>query len=56
VKDENMGVGHCGKYCPDWVCDIEPKWDDLCVGCPCNEEENDCGEDGESYEEDEEEW
>jgi hypothetical protein len=38
--DENTGIGHCGKYCPDWICEKEPKWDDLCVGCPCNVEED----------------
>jgi len=31
----NHGVGHCGKYCKNWICD-EPKLDILCVGCPCN--------------------
>jgi hypothetical protein len=33
-----IGIGHCGKACVNWDCDEEPKWDDLCVGCPCNPE------------------
>lgn len=36
---EEMGIGHCGKYCKNWVCD-ECKLDDLCQGCPCNDEED----------------
>ena len=32
-------VGHCGKVFNEFeVCD-EPKIDDLCVGCPYNDEE-----------------
>ena len=41
AEDTNVGIGHCGKYCPNWVCYVEPKWDDLCVGCPCNPEDQD---------------
>jgi hypothetical protein len=40
MTSDNVGIGHCGKHCRNWVCDEEPKWDDLCVGCPCNPEEN----------------
>jgi len=42
---EEMGIGHCGVYRRNWVCD-EPKLDDLCQGCPCNDEE-DCEDDEE---------
>lgn len=44
--------GHCGIYCENWVCTQPGKGlDDLCVGCPCNEEEDDCFLE-EDYEED----
>jgi hypothetical protein len=46
-KDENIGIGHCGRYCKNWICDEEPKWDDLCVGCPCNDEDCEDIDDGE---------
>jgi len=49
---EEYGVGHCGKYCKNWICDEEPKWDDLCVGCPCNWEEEEYWEEKRWEEED----
>jgi hypothetical protein len=39
------GTGHCGKICVNWVCEEFPKWDDLCQGCPCNDEEDKRDED-----------
>lgn len=38
-KVEACYVGHCGKIFREFeVCD-EPKIDDLCLGCSCNDEE-----------------
>jgi len=51
IETRDVGIGHCGKYCPNWVCNEEPKWDDLCVGCPCNPEDDEFWED--EYYEDE---
>ncbi len=47
---EEVGIGHCGKGCPNWICE-ELKLDDLCQGCPCNEEEDDDSSDPEDEEE-----
>jgi hypothetical protein len=49
---EEMGLGHCGKYCKNWLCEeLGCGLDDLCTGCPCNPEEDE--EDEEYYEEEE---
>jgi len=38
-KVDDSHVGHCGLIFKDFqVCD-EPKLDDLCLGCPYNDEE-----------------
>lgn len=38
-KIETWSVGHCGKTFKEFeICD-EPKIDDLCFGCPYNDEE-----------------
>lgn len=41
MSQKHRVVGHCGRIFSDFeVCD-EVKWDDLCVGCSMNDEEED---------------